>query len=50
MALTSLVAISGPKKLEKSLNFQGPPLLRAPIMDLARLKTITYNLYKQQVH
>jgi hypothetical protein len=38
MALASLVAISGPKKVSIS----GPPLIMALVMDIARLKIITY--------
>ncbi len=39
IALASLVAISGPKKV---LDFQGPPLPLALLMDIARLKIIPY--------
>jgi hypothetical protein len=42
MALAALVAISGTKKSR----FQGPPLIMALVMDIARLKIITYRAIK----
>ncbi len=42
MTLAELVAISGPKKSR----FQGPPLTMALVMDIGRLKIITYRAIK----
>jgi hypothetical protein len=44
MALASLVAISGPKKVSIS----GPPLMMALVMDIASLKIITYRAIKTE--
>jgi hypothetical protein len=40
MALAALVAIQGPKKSR----IQGPPLTMALVMDIARLKNISYRV------
>jgi hypothetical protein len=42
MSLAALVAIQGPKKDR----FQGPPLIMALVMDIARLKIVTYRAMK----
>ncbi len=44
MALAALVAISGPKKSQ----FQGPPLIMALVMDIARLRIIMYRANKNK--
>jgi len=50
MALFSLVAISGPQKMAKSLDFLGPPLPMAIEMDLPASKPFHTGPYKSQVH